>query len=208
MKIGYARVSTRDQNLARQIEQLHVAGVKRIFAEKKSGKDTNRPQLNALLQYIHDDDEVVVVSLERLGRNSEDLTTIIEKIKKAGAVLNILDLPTFDSVTDRNLKALLTNLVLEIQKYTAENERQQILERQRQGIKLAKARGVYKGRQREYSAESKNPQKKIVYERIVAMLQDRQQGKQIPITTIAKENGVSRNTVYKISREIQGKEAN
>ena len=208
MKIGYARVSTRDQNLARQIEQLHAAGVKRIFAEKKSGKDTNRPQLNALLQYIHDDDEVVVVSLERLGRNSEDLTTIIEKIKKAGAVLNILDLPTFDSVTDRNLKALLTNLVLEIQKYTAENERQQILERQRQGIKLAKARGFYKGRQREYSAESKNPQKKIVYERIVSMLQDRQQGKQIPITTIAKENGVSRNTVYKISREIQGKEAN
>lgn len=82
MKVGYARVSTRDQNLARQIEQLHAAGVKRIFAEKKSGKDTNRPQLNALLQYIHDDDEVVVVSLERLGRNSEDLTTIIEKIKK------------------------------------------------------------------------------------------------------------------------------
>lgn len=123
-------------------------------------------------------------------------------------MLNILDLPTFDSVTDRNLKGLLTNLVLEIQKYTAENERQQILERQRQGIKLAKGRGVYKGRQREYSAESKNPQKKIVYERIVSMLQDRQQGKKIPITTIAKENGVSRNTVYKISREIQGKEAN
>lgn len=90
-KIGYARVSTRDQNLARQIEQLKSAGVAKIFQEKISGKDKERPQLDAMLRYIREDDEVIIVSLDRLGRNSSDLTSLIEEIRSKGATLNILN---------------------------------------------------------------------------------------------------------------------
>ena len=82
MKIGYARVSSIDQNLDRQISALKNAGVKQIFREKKSGKNTNRPELKKMLNYIHDDDEVIVLSLDRLGRNSQDLTNTFLLLKE------------------------------------------------------------------------------------------------------------------------------
>lgn len=201
-KIGYARVSSTSQRLDRQLVALKQAGVTKIFAEKISGKDTLRPKLQQMLDYIHDDDEVVVVSLDRLGRNSADLTAIIDEIRQSGAVLNILNLPSFEGIKDHTLKALLTNLVFEIQKYTAEMERKQIRERQRQGIKLAKQRGSYKGRQVEYSANSKKPQKRLVYNQIVKQLEKRAQGASLTISSIAKQNGVSRNTVYKIKQQV------
>ncbi len=145
MKVGYARVSTMEQNLNRQLEQLKKADCKKIFQEKISGKDTNRPELQKMLNFIRENDEVVIISMDRLGRNSRDISNIIEQIKQKGATINILNLPSFEGIRDRNLKNLLTNLVLEIQKYTAEQERKTILERQRQGIKLAKEKGIYKG---------------------------------------------------------------
>lgn len=140
--------------------------------------------------------------MDRLGRNSEDLTRIIEIIRRKGAVLNVLDLPSFEGVRDRNLKALLTNLVLEIQKYTAENEREKIRERQRQGIQAAKKRGVYKGRSPQYAADSNNPQKRLIYEQIVNLLLMKSKGTEISITEIAQRTGVSRNTVYHIQRQL------
>lgn len=174
MRVGYARVSSADQNLARQVNQLNQANVDKLFQEKVSGKNTQRTQLNALLDFI----------------------------RQKGAVLNILDLPSFEGVRDCNLKALLTNLVLEIQKYTAENERQKIHERQRQGIQVAKQRGVYKGRKPQYVADSDDPQKRLIYEQIVKLLQARAQGKRLPITEIARQTGVARNTVYHIQRQL------
>lgn len=202
MKIGYARVSSIDQNLDRQISALKNAGVKQIFREKKSGKNTNRPELKKMLNYIHDDDEVIVLSLDRLGRNSQDLTNIIEEIRQKGAVLNVLDLPSFEGIKDKNLKALLTNLVLEIQKFTAESERKKIRERQLQGIKLAKAKGIYKGGKKIYSNTNSNAQKRIVYQEIVRMLRLRASGDHISIKRIAEKNGVSRGTVYSIKNEL------
>ena len=130
-KIGYARVSTRDQNLARQIEQLHDAGVNKIFQEKLSGKNADRPQLKAMLDYIRDDDEVVVLSLDRLGRNSHDLTDIIETIRHRGAQLNVLNLPSFASIEDPNLRNLITTIIVELYKYIAQEERETIKIRQR-----------------------------------------------------------------------------
>ena len=106
MKVGYARVSTTEQNLDRQLDALKKAGVQKIFAEKISGKNVDRPQLKAMLEYIHDQDEIVVLSLDRLGRSSRDLTEIIEEVRHKGAVLNILDFPSFAGVEDQNLKAL------------------------------------------------------------------------------------------------------
>lgn len=190
MKIGYARVSTSDQNLDRQIEALKKSGVQKIFEEKISGKNMERPQLNELLDYIHDDDVVTVLSLDRLGRNSQDLTQVIDQIRKKGAVLNVLDLPTFTGVEDSNLRALLTNLVLEIYKYTAEEERRKILSRQKQGIQLAKKRGIYKGRKKEYSPTGS---KRFLYNGVVNGLKA---GK--TVSQIAREVGIARNQVYRI----------
>ena len=203
MKIGYARVSTTDQNLDRQLEQLQKADCKKIFQEKISGKNTNRPQLQAMLDFIREDDEVVVVSMDRLGRNSRDISNIIEQIKQKGATINILNLPSFEGIKDRNLKNLLTNLVLEIQKYTAEQERKTILERQKQGIKLAKERGVYKGGVVQYSKDSKDPQKRLIYNTVVELLKRKENGEPIAIKQIANQVGITRNTVYRIKSEVE-----
>lgn len=202
MQVGYARVSTLDQNLTRQLTSLKKAGAKKIFQEKISGKDTNRPALKKMLAYIHEDDQVIVLSLDRLGRNNQDISEIIEYIEHKKAVLRVLNLPTFDNVQDKNLQRLLTNLVLEIYKYTAENERTQIRERQRQGIELAKQRGIYQGGIPQYTVDSKNPQKRHTYERIVELLHAKQQGQKITIAEIARDNGVSRNLVYKIQKQL------
>ena len=203
MKIGYARVSTTDQNLDRQLEQLQKANCKKIFQEKISGKNANRPQLQAMLDFIREDDEVVVISMDRLGRNSRDISNIIEQIKQKGATINILDLPSFEGIKDRNLKNLLTNLVLEIQKYTAEQERKTILERQKQGIKLAKERGVYKGGVVQYSKDSKDPKRRLIYNTVVELLERKIKGESITITEIANQVGITRNTVYRIKKEIE-----
>ena len=190
MKIGYARVSTSDQNLDRQIVTLKNSGAQKIFEEKISGKNIERPQLKALLDYIHDDDVVTVLSLDRLGRNSKDLTEVIDQIRRKGAVLDVLDLPTFAGVEDGNLRALLTNLVLEIYKYTAEEERRKILSRQRQGIKIAKKKGIYKGRKKEYSPTGS---KRFLYNGVVNGLKE---GKSI--AQISREVGIERIQVYRI----------
>lgn len=202
MRVGYARVSTLDQNLERQLSRLKKAGAKKIFQEKISGKDINRPALQEMLDYIHEDDQVIVLSLDRLGRNNQDISDIIEHIEHKKAVLRVLNLPSFDNVQDKNLQRLLTNLVLEIYKYTAENERSQIRERQRQGIELAKQHGVYQGGIPQYTPDSKNPQKRHTYERIVELLHAKQQGQKITIAEIARDNGVSRNLVYKIQKNF------
>lgn len=190
MKIGYARVSTSNQNLDRQIVALKNSGAQKIFEEKISGKNIERPQLKALLDYIHDDDVVTVLSLDRLGRNSKDLTEVIDQIRRKGAVLDVLDLPTFAGVEDGNLRALLTNLVLEIYKYTAEEERRKILSRQRQGIKIAKKKGIYKGRKKEYSPTGS---KRFLYNGVVNGLKE---GKSI--AQISREVGIERIQVYRI----------
>ena len=202
MKIGYARVSTTDQNLDRQLEQLQKADCKKIFQEKISGKDTNRPELQKMLNFIREDDEVVVISMDRLGRNSRDISNIIEQIKQKGATINILDLPSFEGIKDRNLKNLLTNLVLEIQKYTAEQERKTILERQKQGIKLAKERGIYKGGVVQYSKDSKDPKRRLIYNTVVELLKRKESGEPITIKQISDQVGITRNTVYRIKKEL------
>ncbi|WP_407880464.1 recombinase family protein, partial [Furfurilactobacillus entadae] len=144
-KIGYARVSTTEQNLDRQIAALKNAGVEKIFSDKQSGKDIERPELQKMLHYIRDDDIVFVMSLDRLSRNADDITMLIQKIKDAGASFQSLDLPDFSSIPDRGLRNMLTDVIQSVFKFQAESERLRIRERQAQGIKLAKERGIYKG---------------------------------------------------------------
>lgn len=145
-KIGYARVSSKQQNLDRQLKALEENGCKKIFKDVSSGKNLDRPGLDELIDYVRENDVICITELDRLSRNNEDLTDLMLRIQNKGCSFEILNLPTFNDVTDRNLKRLLTNLILEIYKYQAESERKRIKERQRQGIELAKKRGRYKGR--------------------------------------------------------------
>ena len=200
MKFGYARVSSKDQNLARQIEALTNAGCKRIFQEKQSGKNIqDRPELNKLLKTIHEEDIVVVLSLDRLSRNSADIKILLSQIERKGATFDILDLPSFSGVEDLNLRRLLNNLVIDLMSYIAEHERAKIRERQAEGIKLAKDRGAFIGKQLEYGPNAVNPQKRAIYHAIVKSLQLGES-----ISYIARMNNVSRSTVYRIKRRALG----
>jgi DNA invertase Pin-like site-specific DNA recombinase len=172
---------------------LKDADVEKLFEEKISGKNQDRPELEAMLNFIREQDEVVVLSLDRLGRNSRDLTDIMDKIRGKGAVLNVLDLPSFKGVDDPALKSLLTNLVIEIYKYTAQHEREQIRERQRQGIKLAKSRGVYKGRVKEYAPNGPDRRKVQVYRQVVKAVKD-----DVPKAQIARAWGLQPRQIYRI----------
>lgn len=144
VKIGYARVSTTDQNMDRQLDQLKH--IDKLFQESISGVSKDRPQLKAMLDYIREGDIVVVTELERLGRNNQELTEIMNQIQTKGATLEVLNLPTLRGIEDDNLRRLLNNLILELYKYQAQAERERIKERQVQGIAIAKTQGKYLGR--------------------------------------------------------------
>ena len=150
-RIGYARISTSDQNMARQLEQLNQ--VDKLFQEAISGANKDRPQLPAMLAYIREGDIVVVTELERLGRNNKELTEVMNDIQAKGATLEVLNLPTLRGIEDDNLRRLLNNLILELYKYQAQAERERIKERQRQGIAIAKTQGKYKGRKAIFSED-------------------------------------------------------
>ena len=148
-RIGYARISTSDQNMARQLEQLNQ--VDKLFQEAISGANKDRPQLQAMLAYIREGDIVVVTELERLGRNNKELTEVMNDIQAKGATLEVLNLPTLRGIEDDNLRRLLNNLILELYKYQAQAERERIKERQAQGIAIAKTQGKYRGRKALFS---------------------------------------------------------
>ena len=144
VKIGYARVSTTDQNMDRQLDKMKH--IDKLFQESISGVSKDRTQLKAMLDYIREGDIVVVTELERLGRNNQELTEIMNQIQTKGATLEVLNLPTLRGIEDDNLRRLLNNLILELYKYQAQAERERIKERQAQGIVIAKNQGKYRGR--------------------------------------------------------------
>lgn len=151
MKVGYARVSSKDQKLERQFEIFKSECVEKVFSEKMQGDNPERPALNEMLNFIREGDIVVVTELDRLARDNELLTDIMSEIHKKGATLDVLNLPTLKGIEDDNLRRLINNLIIEIYKYQAEAERLKIKERQAQGIEIAKREGRYKGGKLKYS---------------------------------------------------------
>lgn len=138
--IGYARVSTDEQNEARQLAMFEKKGVNKYFIDKLSGKNTNRPQLKAMLDYVREGDTVIVSEYSRLARSTQDLLSIIQQLKDKGVQL-ISDKEKLDTTTPQG-KLMLTMFAA-----LAEFERDVILQRQREGIAIAKKQGKYKGRQ-------------------------------------------------------------
>ena len=147
---GYIRVSTREQNEDRQVIALHEVGVpeKNIYMGKQSGKDFNRPQYKKLLRKMKKDDLLCIKSIDRLGRNYEEILAqwrILTKDK--GIDIMVLDMPLLDTRRGKDLMGtFLSDIVLQVLSFVAENERVNIRQRQAEGIAAAKARGVRFGR--------------------------------------------------------------
>ncbi|MDG6122966.1 recombinase family protein [Lactococcus formosensis] len=184
-KIGYARVSSKEQNLDRQLEALQ--SVSKVFSDKASGQSTERPQLQAMLDYLREGDIVIVTELDRLGRNNKDLTEIMNAIKQKGATLEVLNLPSMNGIEDENLRRLINNLVVELYKYQAESERKRIKERQAQGIELAKKKGRFTGRKSTFQKDDPLLQRAFnLYQSKEYTLKEIEHHTKIPVSTLKR----------------------
>ncbi len=198
MIIGYARVSSIDQNLERQIENLEVFGAEKIFTEKQSGKSIeNRPVFREVLNFVRAGDRLIVESIDRLGRNYDEIIQTVNYLKNKEVQLMVTSLPMMnEALGNPLLDKFMKDLITQILAMVSEQERNESKRRQAQGIKVAKEKGVYKGRPLLYSAKAKDPQKRVIYHRVVDLLN---QG--IAISSIAKEVNITRQTVYRIKKE-------
>lgn len=181
-RIGYVRVSTFDQNPERQLELVEVG---KIFTDKASGKDTQRPALDSLLAFVREGDTVVVHSMDRLARNLDDLRRLVQKLTKRGVRIEFIK----ECLTFTGEDSPMANLMLSVMGAFAEFERALIRERQREGIALAKQRGAYRGRKKALSPE-----------RIAELQQRIKAGEQK--AKLAREFGISRETLYQYLREV------
>ncbi len=179
-RIGYIRVSSLDQNPERQLEHVEVG---KVFTDKASGKDTQRPKLDALLAFVREGDTVVVHSMDRLARNLDDLRRLVQKLTKRGVRIEFVK----ESLTFTGEDSPMANLMLSVMGAFAEFERTLIRERQREGIALAKQRGAYRGRK-----------KALQPERVAELRQRVAAGEQK--ARLAREFGISRETLYQYLR--------
>jgi DNA invertase Pin-like site-specific DNA recombinase len=177
--VAYVRVSSVDQNTDRQLEGIQSLSPDKVFTDKCSGKDTNRPQLEAMLSYVREGDTVVVHSLDRLGRNLDDLRKLVTDMNGRGLVVQFLKENLTFTGDDSSMSKLLFNMLGSF----AEFERSLIRERQREGIALAKRAGVYRGRKPSLTSERAVELRKRVASG----------GKK---AVLEREFGISRETLY------------
>ena len=148
IKYGYIRVSSTDQNEDRQLLEMKKVKVDKIFIDKQSGKDFNRPNYNELLKELKKSDILYILSIDRLGRNYKEIQEqwqILTKQKEIDVV--VIDMPLLDTRTAKDLLGtFIADLVLQVLSFVAQNERENIRKRQEQGIKVAMMKGVKFGR--------------------------------------------------------------
>jgi DNA invertase Pin-like site-specific DNA recombinase len=175
-RVGYLRVSTADQNTARQLDGVQLD---KVFTDHASGKDTNRPELVRALEYIREGDTLIVHSMDRLSRSLPDLRRTVDELTGRGVRVEFIK----EGLTFTGDDSPMNTLLLSMLGAVAEFERSIILERQREGIALAKAAGRYKGRPPTLSME----QAQQLTARLAA-------GESVAV--LAREFGISRATVY------------
>ena len=181
MIFNYIRVSTILQNTERQLPSVECD---RVYLDKLSGKDTHRAQYQLMMSNLRSGDVVNVHSLDRVGRNTKDILNLVEQVKEIGASIKFhKENLTFDGTSND----LYSDLLLTILSGFAQFERNIILERQREGIAIAKAKGKYKGAKRKLTDEQLN-ELKIDFD------------KGIPKTQIAEKYGITRSYVYQLVR--------
>ncbi|MFM0303988.1 recombinase family protein [Paraburkholderia sediminicola] len=181
-QIGYIRVSTVDQSTDRQLDGVELD---KVFTDKASGKDTARPQLQAALDYLRDGDTLMVHSMDRLARNTEDLLRMVRELtERHVTVVFVKDAMTFSGDRKNPQQHLMMTMLAGF----AQFERALIRERQREGIAIAKANGVYKGRKPALTPEQ------------ITTLRERAANGE-PKATIARDLGISRETLYQYLRQ-------
>lgn len=177
MKIGYIRISTTDQNTARQELLMEQLGVDEVYIDRMSGKNTNRPELQKMMEYVRRGDTVIVESISRFARNTRDLLEMVEKLSAKGVEF-VSKKEAIDTTTPTG-KFMLT-----VFGAVAELEREYILQRQREGIAIAKANGVYKGRK---------PIQPPEFEKVMT----RWQRREITADEAMRQMGMSKSTFYR-----------
>ena len=184
MNIAYVRVSTVEQNEGRQIEGLKKYNIDNWFTEKVSAKDTNRPELKRMIEFVREEDTIYIWDFSRLSRSVKDLLDIVETLQNKNVHLVSVK-ENLDTSTPTG-KLMLT-MIGAINEF----ERTNLLERQREGIAIAKAKGKYKGR------------KKIEYPHNWKEIYDKWKCRDITGTAAMKELGLKRNTFYKLVKEYE-----
>lgn len=190
MKVGYVRVSTKEQNEARQIKSMQEQGVEKVYMDKQSGKDFERPDYQKMVSELKEGDIVVLHSLDRLGRNYDEIIEEWHRITKViKADIIVLDMELLNTTVRGNdlTGKFIADLVLQILSYVAANERENIRKRQAEGIEIAKAEGKYKGRA-----------KKQVDEVLFRENLEKYNAGQISKSVFAENLGVSRPTLDKL----------
>ena len=183
-RIGYIRVSTLDQHTERQLESIEFD---KTFTDKASGKDTKRPQLDQLMSFVRSGDTVFVHSMDRLARNLDDLRRIVQTLTGKGARIEFVK----EHLTFTGEDSPMAHLMLSVMGAFAEFERALIKERQREGIAQAKKRGAFKGRRKSLS------------EAEVAELRQ-QVAAGVSKAQVARDLGISRQTLYQYLRGVEG----
>lgn len=196
--IFYARVSSKDQNLERQLYRAKQVKADKVFLDNKSGKNTERAGLKEMLNYIREGDTLEVVSLDRLSRNYTDIKKLVQIVKKKKVKLLIDDLPVTHTGNDL-VDNFLLDMMISLMGFVAENERQKIRERQRQGIERAKQNGKYRGRMKKYAPNSNDREGRLVYKGIV---NDYHTNNYETKVQLAKKYGISRQQLYRILQNI------
>ena len=190
---GYVRVSSQEQNEDRQLIAMAESGVARgnIFIDKQSGKDFERPNYKRLMKKLRPGDTLIIKSIDRLGRNYEEIQNqwrIITKEKKVDIV--VIDMPLLDTRRDKNLLGtFISDLVLQLLSFISENERTTIRQRQAEGIAAAKKRGVRFGRPTKEAPPD--------FDELIAKWQK----KEMPLDEILRQYGMSESTFYRRLRE-------
>ena len=201
MIIGYARVSSASQNLARQIEDLKKYGCEYIFEEKISGKNFDRAEYKKMRKKLRFGDVLVVHDLSRFGRNKEEIMIEWKSLVEDNIDIVVLNLPVLNTEQYKDVEGigkLVSDIFLSVMSWLVEEERLRIKSAQRQGIKIAKKQGKYKGRKIKYRPDSPNPMDRLAYETIVDML-----NKKESVMNIHNRTGVARMTIYRIKDEIE-----
>ena len=191
MEYAYIRVSTRTQNIARQLEEIKKYGLpkRNIYIDKESGKDFNRTNYQRLIKKIKKDDLLIIKSIDRLGRNYTMIMEEWQKItKKIGANILVLDMPILDTRQhpENLIGRFIADIVLQLLSFVAENERINIKERQKEGIRIAKEKGVKFGRPKVKLPDNKD---EII---------EKYKRKEITNKEASKILGISRGTFFRI----------
>lgn len=195
MIIAYTELDKKIRREKRQIYDFFSRGAKHVFIERHHGE---RTEFTKALNLITAGDHLMVETMDQLGRNYQELITVVKTLKEKKASLLVTSIPLLSRpIVDFKVSQFVEELLIQLLKDMKEREKLEHKRRQAEGIQAAKEKGVYKGKPTLYAADAKDPEKRSAYYNIVKMLKDGE-----PIQKIARQHQIARTTVYRIKQEL------